>query len=76
MQFRLDVFNAFNTVVINGRRRTIQYNSPTDLTVRNSQYLADGTLDPDAPDAEQRRLRRGDGAQTMRNMQLTARFSF
>ena len=27
-------------------RRTIQFNSPTDLTIRNSQFLADGSVDP------------------------------
>jgi hypothetical protein len=43
---RVDAFNAFNQGFINGRNTTINYNSPTDLTVRNSQFLADGTLDP------------------------------
>ena len=46
LQFRLDVFNAFNTVVINARQAQVQYNSPTDQTLRNSQFLADGSLDP------------------------------
>ena len=46
MQVRVDAFNAFNQAQITGRQNQIQFNSPTDLTVRNSQYLADGTLDP------------------------------
>src|SRR5207244_2480830 len=33
LQFRLDVFNAFNAVIINDRERNVQYRSPTDLTI-------------------------------------------
>ncbi len=66
---RLDVFNAFNAVVCNGRQTQLQLNSPSDLTVRNPQYVVnagDTTLAPGATphDAEleplaheQRRLR-------------------
>jgi hypothetical protein len=43
-QIRLDAFNVFNSYIINARQNQIQYNSPTDLTVRNPQYNADGTL--------------------------------
>jgi hypothetical protein len=46
VQLRVDAFNAFNTAIITGRNTSINYNSPTDQTVRNSQYLADGTVDP------------------------------
>ena len=42
LEFRLDVFNVFDTVIYTGRSNQIQYNSPTDLTIRNSQTLADG----------------------------------
>jgi hypothetical protein len=43
-QIRLDAFNALNSYVINNRNASIQFTSPTDLTVRNNQYNADGTL--------------------------------
>lgn len=46
LQLRLDAFNALNSYIITGRNATIQYVSPTDLTIRNSQYRADGTIDP------------------------------
>ena len=46
LEFRLDVFNVFNTVIYTNRQSQIQYNSPTDLTIRNSQTLANGQLDP------------------------------
>ncbi len=46
LQLRLDAFNALNTYIISARNSTVQYVSPTDLTIRNSQYRADGTIDP------------------------------
>src|SRR5204862_7524030 len=46
LQLRADAFNLFNQAAINGRQNQIQYNSPTDQTIRNSQTLADGTNDP------------------------------
>jgi hypothetical protein len=44
IQLRLDAFNALNSVIITGRQNQIQYNSPTDLTIRNPQMNADGSL--------------------------------
>jgi hypothetical protein len=43
-QIRLDAFNALNSYIINARQSTIQFNSPTDLTVRNPQFNADGSV--------------------------------
>ena len=43
-QIRLDAFNVFNSYILNARNSTIQFTSPTDLTVRNPQYNPDGTL--------------------------------
>ena len=40
------MYNAFNTVIYNGALDAIQFNSATDMTVRNSQFHADGTMDP------------------------------
>jgi hypothetical protein len=76
LQFRLDVFNAFNTVVINGRQTQIQYNSPTDLTVRNPQYLADGSLNPDRLTPRNAGFGAATSAQNLRNLQLQIRFQF
>ena len=39
-------------------RTQIQYNSPTDLNVRNSQFNADGSVVARSPEAEERRFRR------------------
>jgi hypothetical protein len=57
LQLRVDAFNAFNQAQVTGRQNQIQYNSPTDQTIRNSQFcttgsgascagLPEGTMDP------------------------------
>ena len=76
LQFRLDAYNAFNVVVINNRVTQIQYRSPTDLTVLNSQYLADGSLDPTRLTPRNAGFGAATSAQPLRTMQLTIRFQF
>ncbi len=76
LEVRLDVFNAFNTVVINGRQSTIQYNSPTDLTIRNSETRADGSIDPARRTPRTAGFGAATGAQTMRNVQVQFRLRF
>jgi hypothetical protein len=76
LQFRLDVFNAFNVAIINARQTQIQYVSPTDLTVRNSQFLADGSVDPTRLKPNNAGFGAATGAQNMRNLQLQIRFQF
>jgi hypothetical protein len=76
VQLRLDAFNAFNVVVYSGRQGQIQYVSPTNQTLRNSQTLADGSLDPDRLTPRTAGFGAVTGAQGMRSIQLTARFSF
>jgi len=76
LQLRLDAFNAFNVAIITGRVTQVQYNSPTNQTLRNSQTLADGSVDPAKLTPKTAGFGAATGAQTMRNMQLTARFSF
>ena len=76
LQFRLELFNAFNTVVYNSRVSTVQFNSPTDQTVRNSQFLPDGTLDPARLLPRNAGFGAVNGAQAMRSVQAQLRFSF
>ena len=76
MTLRVDAFNAFNAVVINARNTTVQYNSPTDQTLRNSQFLADGSVDPNRLKPNNAGFGAATGAQAMRTVRLTARFSF
>ena len=76
LQLRLDAFNAFNTVVINGRQTQVQYNSPTDLTIRNSQTLPDGSLDPARSTPRTAGFGAATSAQSMRNLQVQVRVQF
>jgi hypothetical protein len=73
IQFRLDLFNAFNAVVINARSTGIQYNTAADpATIRNNQFNADGSLNT----ARLTPATAGAGAQAMRSVQMQLRFMF
>jgi len=76
VQLRLDAFNAFDTVIFSGRQSQIQYVDPKGLALRNSQTLADGSIDPTRLKPQDAGFGAVNGAQTLRNLQLTARFSF
>jgi hypothetical protein len=76
LQLRVDVFNALNTVVYTARQGTIQFNSPTDLTVRNSQYLADGSIDPNRRTPNTAGFGAVSGAAGLRSVQGQIRFTF
>ena len=70
------MFNAFNTVIYNGVARQLQLNSPTDLTVRNPQYNADGSLVATRLKPTDAGFGAVNGAQAMRTMQAQIRFQF
>jgi hypothetical protein len=76
LRFQVDAFNAFNTVIYNGRSTTVQYETPTNLTIRNPQYLADGTLNPDRLTPRNSGFGAATGADNLRNFQAMIRFSF
>ena len=56
-QIRIEMYNAFNVVVYNARQTQLQLVSPTNQTIRKSQFLPDGTVDP-TRDHERRVWRR------------------
>ena len=76
LQFRLDVFNAFNFVIINDRNRNVNFQSPTDLTILNSQTLPNGQNDPARLTPRTAGFGAATGAQPLRNMQLQIRLGF
>ncbi|HJZ72133.1 MAG TPA: carboxypeptidase-like regulatory domain-containing protein [Vicinamibacterales bacterium] len=76
LQFRLDVFNVFNAVIYNDRNSTVIYRSPTDQTVVNSQFLPDGSLDPNRLTPRTAGFGAATNAQPLRNLQLQIRFGF
>ena len=75
-QFRIDLFNVFNTVVYNARQTQLQLNSPTDQTVRNPQYNADGSLVQTRLTPQNAGFGAVTGAQPMRSAQIQLRFQF
>lgn len=84
MQLRVDMFNAFNTVVLgaaanassDNRVNQLQLNSPTDLTIRNNQFLADGTVNPARLKPRDAGFGAARGALDMRTVQVQLRFQF
>ena len=76
LQFRLEAFNAFNTVVYNGRNTTLQVTSPVNLTQSNPQYDPAGNLVPTRLQPQNAGFGAATGAQAMRSMQAQIRFQF
>jgi hypothetical protein len=76
LQFRLDVFNALNSVIYTGRVTQLQLNSPSDSTVRNAQYNADGSLNTARVQPRNAGFGAATGAAGLRSMQLQLRFQF
>jgi len=84
IQFRLDAFNALNTLVYTGRNSTLQINSPTNPTIRNntSTFIED----PASPGTYVRDTTRdkpqdagfgaANAAAALRTMQAQIRFQF
>jgi hypothetical protein len=76
VQLRVDTFNTFNIVNYTGRQTTLQLVSPTGQTVRNPQFLADGSIDPDRLKPQNAGFGAVTSAAGMRTVRLTVRFSF
>jgi hypothetical protein len=76
LQFRADLYNALNTVIFNNSQRQIQFNNTNDMTVRNSQFLADGTSDPARVRPNQAGFGAATGARGLRSVQGRVTFTF
>ena len=75
VQFRVDLFNAFNAVVINARNTTIQYNNPSAATmITNNQFNADVSITTAGLTAAIAGA--ATAAQAMRTLQMQIRFTF
>jgi hypothetical protein len=75
-QVRVDVFNAFNTIVYSGRVTQLQMNSPTDQTIRNAQFGADGTVNQVRLQPKNAGFGAANAAQPMRTVWLQLRLQF
>jgi hypothetical protein len=77
LQLRVDAFNVFNSLIFNAVQTTMQLNSPaTPTTVTNSQYSADGTLNPARLTPQTAGFGAATGAQSLRTVQVQVRFLF
>jgi hypothetical protein len=76
IQVRVEAFNAFNTVVYNGRSTTMQLASPTNQTIGNPQYDAEGNLVQTRLRPENAGFGAVTGASAMRTVQAQIRFQF
>jgi hypothetical protein len=70
------MYNAFNVVVYNARQTQLQLVSPTNQTIRNSQFLADGSVDPNRLKTTSAGFGAVTGAQPLRTVQIQLRLSF
>jgi hypothetical protein len=75
-QVRVDAFNAFNVLIYNNSQRQLQLTNPTDQGIRNSEFLADGSVNPDKTQPKSAGFGAVTSAQNMRTVQLTFRLSF
>jgi hypothetical protein len=76
MEFRVDVFNAFNAVIINARNTTVTFANPGNLAIVNNQFNADGSLNTARAKPNNSGFGAATGAQAMRNVQAQLRFQF
>jgi hypothetical protein len=76
LEFRLDVFNVFNALIITGVNTTANFDNPTSMTLVNNQYMADGSLNPARVKPNQAGFGAANGALPLRNIQMQVRFQF
>ena len=76
VQFRIEAFNAFNTVIYNARNTTLQVTNPTNLTPNNAQSDSSGNLVPTRLTPQNAGFGAATGAQAMRSVQAQIRFQF
>jgi hypothetical protein len=75
-QFRIDMFNAFNSVIYDRVVTELQLTNPTSQTVRNNQYNADGSLNQARLAPRNAGFGAANRALDMRRIQLQLRFQF
>jgi hypothetical protein len=75
-EFRAQVYNVFNAVVITGRNTTATFNNPTSMTLMNNQYNADGSLNQGRLQPKNAGFGAATAAYDLRFVELQARFQF
>jgi Carboxypeptidase regulatory-like domain/TonB-dependent Receptor Plug Domain len=75
-QFRVDAFNALNTVIYSNRNARLDMDNPVAQNQVNNQFLADGSLNPARLTPRNAGFGAATAAQNMRNFQMYIRFQF
>jgi hypothetical protein len=75
-EFRADIFNTLNRVLINGRNGTATFNNPTAMALQNGQYNSDGSIATGRSLPKNAGFGAANGAAGMRSVQLEVRFGF
>jgi hypothetical protein len=76
LELRVDMYNAFNTVVFDRVHDDVQFDNPTSMNVLNSNFLPDGSLNPQRSTPRTAGFGAADRALPLRSMQVQVRFSF
>ncbi|PYR54408.1 MAG: hypothetical protein DMF91_26870, partial [Acidobacteria bacterium] len=76
VQFRLDLFNAFNQARVTGRNTTVSLASPIDSTQVNLPFDANGNLIASRSQPKNAGFGVANAYQAARSMQAQIRFSF
>ncbi len=75
-EFRADIFNTLNKVIINAYSTTATFNNPTAMALQNNQFNSDGTIASGRQLPKNAGFGAATGAAAMRNIQLEVRFGF
>jgi len=75
-EFRADIFNTLNAVIINGFNTTATFNNPTAMALQYSQFNSDGTIASGRQLPKNAGFGAATGAAAMRSIQLEVRFGF
>jgi len=75
-EFRADIFNTLNAVILNGRNSTATFNNPTSMTLQNNQYNADGSIASGRSLPKNAGFGAANSAMNMRSVQLEVRVAF
>jgi len=75
-QFRFDLFNVFNSVVLSNRQAQLQLTNPVDQAIRNPQFNTDGTINTARLTPQTAGFGAATAAQALRTVQLQLRFLF
>jgi hypothetical protein len=76
LELRVDMYNAFNTVVYNGFNANVQFDNPTNMNVLNSQFNADGSMNQSRLTPRTAGFGAANNALPLRSVQVQVRFSF